>query len=152
MTLISRLTITLALIMPIGAIASLEGIKPELGKNLTKEDIIVAYKSNPDIVLDILTILLRTENIDEQLTVQSAFEIAPERALEIAEIARVEGVSNELITTAALLAGVDPTQFSEATAAGIAPATAPESINAIAPPVAPAVGNNGGGHAVVSPN
>lgn len=78
MTLISRLTITLALIMPIGAIASLEGIKPELGKNLTKEDIIVAYKSNPDIVLDILTILLRTENIDEQLTVQSAFEIAPE--------------------------------------------------------------------------
>lgn len=152
MTLLSRLTITLALIIPIGAIASLEGIEPKLGEKVTKEDIIVAYKSNPDIVLDILTILLRTEHVDAQLTVQSAFEITPERALEIAEIAREEGVSNEIITAAALLAGIDPTQLSEATAAGISPAIAPESTNVIAPPTAPAIGNNGGGNAVVSPN
>ncbi len=71
----------------------------------------------------------------------------PEVADQIAQLARDNGVENEVITTAALLAGIDPTTIAEATAAGIS------RIASISPPAVPSIGGNGGGGIlVVSPN
>ncbi len=108
-----------------------------------------AYQANPESVLDILAVLLNNDNVDPQFAIAEALNAAPEQLQAIANLSRETGVSNEAITTAALLAGLDPTEVSEATAAGI------PSIQGspLAPPATPAVGSNGGGGAgVVSPN
>ncbi len=150
MTSLSRLTLILTSLFSVSSLAATDTVTSQLGENPTREEVVIVYKSNPDIVLDILTILLRSDNVDPQVSIQSAFEIAPELAEQIAAIAREEGIADELITTAALLSGIDPTQFAQATAAGIASAV--PGTPAIAPPTPPAVGANGGGNGVVSPN
>ncbi len=116
-----------------------------LGNAPTEQTIQTVFQSNPEQVLDILSLLLQSEGIDQQFVLTEALTAAPEQAQAIAQVARDAGVSSETITTSALLADVDPTEVAEATAAGPA--------SAIAPPAAPAVGSNGGGGlAVVSPN
>ncbi|WP_295891644.1 hypothetical protein [uncultured Vibrio sp.] len=129
-------------------------VTKQLTSNPSEEQILITYQSNPDLVLEILAILLSTENVDAQTALQNAMEVAPDRVEEIAELARKLGVSNEVITTAALISGIDPTQVSEATAAGIETvANAPNTGSQLAPPSAPPVGGNGGGgNGVVSPN
>ncbi|MGR5207587.1 hypothetical protein [Vibrio sp. PNB23_22_7] len=105
-------------------------------------------QANPEFTPHILSMLLNKDGVDPQKAIEAAMREAPEKALEIAQVARNASVSNEVITTAALLAGVDPTQIAEATAAGIQTAsTGP------APPSSPSVGGQGGGGSgVVSPN
>ncbi|CAK4075163.1 hypothetical protein OH458_18270 [Vibrio sp. MarTm2] len=133
----------------------LKTIEAQLGETPSSEVMQSVYQENPDFVLNILALLLNSENVDPQVAIEAAFAVAPERAEEIAQFARDAGISNEIITTAALLSGIDPTQIAEATAAGIetAATNAAETITTIAPPSAPAVGSNGGGgEGVVSPN
>ncbi|MDC5705009.1 hypothetical protein OPW41_03905 [Vibrio europaeus] len=122
-----------------------------LGDSPSEQAIKQAFEENQEQVLEVLATLLSSEVIDPQAVITEALTIAPEKVTEIVEVARQANVSNEVITTSALLAGLDPTVVSEATAAGIQTASAtPQSI---APPAAPAVGSNGGGgNGVVSPN
>ncbi|MEZ9233748.1 hypothetical protein AB4259_22065 [Vibrio amylolyticus] len=125
-----------------------QDLKIQLRTSPTESQILNIYQSNPNSILEILAILLSNENVDAAQELQTAMEIAPDRAQEIAELARELGVSNEIITTAALLAGVDPTQVSVATAAGFEQTIA----NIVAPSVPPVGTNGGGGNGVVSPN
>jgi hypothetical protein len=120
-------------------------IAQQLGQSPSDEVIQLTYQSNPDLTLDILEILLASDNVDQLKAVETAMSIAPERALEIAEIARKVGLSNEDITTAAILAGVDPTLFAEPTAAGLTGDSPAIPTATVALPSAPAVGGNGGG-------
>ncbi|GAB2649359.1 hypothetical protein [Vibrio panuliri] len=123
-------------------------VTEQLSGVLSEAEVAAFYQSNPESVLDILTQLLVNPNVDPQLAISEALVVAPEQLQQIADLARTAGISNEVITTAALLAGVDPTAVAEATAAGIA-----NPVAALSPPAAPAVGSNGGGGAgVVSPN
>ncbi len=123
-------------------------VTEQLSGVLSEAEVAAVYQSNPELVLDILTQLLVNPNVDPQLAISEALVVAPEQLQQIADLARTAGISNEVITTAALLAGVDPTAVAEATAAGIA-----NPVAALSPPAAPAVGSNGGGGAgVVSPN
>ncbi|OLQ92097.1 hypothetical protein BIY22_16435 [Vibrio panuliri] len=123
-------------------------VAEQLSGVLSEAEVAAVYQSNPELVLDILTQLLVNPNVDPQLAISEALVVAPEQLQQIADLARTAGISNEVITTAALLAGVDPTAVAEATAAGIA-----NPVAALSPPAAPAVGSNGGGGAgVVSPN
>jgi len=134
---------------------SVQSVEAQLGEAPNKETLQLVYSENPDLVLNILGLLLKSENVDPQDAIETALLVAPERAEQIAQYAREAGVSNEIITTAALLAGLDPTQVAEATAAGIETAStaALATASAIAPPSVLAVGSNGGGgEGVVSPN
>jgi len=118
-----------------------------LGDVPDEQTIQSAFLANPEQVLDVLTALLSNQVVDPQTAITQALTVSPELVDEIVEIARQAGVSNEIITTSALLAGLDPTVVAEATAAGI------QTASSIAPPAAPAVGSDGGGgSAVVSPN
>tara|TARA_Y100001956_G_scaffold82110_1_gene101779 strand:+ start:257 stop:718 length:462 start_codon:yes stop_codon:yes gene_type:complete len=130
--------------------AGAERLLAELGVSPTEQQIQSVYQANSAEVLEVLSLLLKDPTVDPQVAIIEALTIAPEKTDEIAQIAREAGVSNEIITTAALLAGLDPTQVAEATAAGIATAN---TASAIAPPSVLAVGSNGGGGVgVVSPN
>jgi DNA polymerase III delta subunit len=140
----------LALVISKGAFANeeIENLVAELGSSSEQEIIQLTYQSNPNLVLDILVLLISSENVDATQAIQTAMEVAPERAVEIAEIARQAGISNEDITTAALLAGIDPTLVGEATAAGIpAPVTTPPPLAA---PSAPGAPSGGGGSSTPS--
>ncbi|WP_159650845.1 hypothetical protein [Vibrio atypicus] len=148
-----------ALFLSMSALAegvhSVQSVEAQLGEAPNKETLQLVYSENPDLVLNILGLLLKSENVDPQDAIETALLVAPERAEQIAQYAREAGVSNEIITTAALLAGLDPTQVAEATAAGIETAStaALATASAIAPPSVLAVGSNGGGgEGVVSPN
>ncbi|WP_394143336.1 hypothetical protein [Vibrio atypicus] len=132
-----------------------ERLLEELGVSPTEQQIQSVYQVNSAEVLEVLSLLLKDPTVDPQVAITEALTIAPEKTEEIAQIAREAGVSNEIITTAALLAGLDPTQVAEATAAGIETAStaALATASAIAPPSVLAVGSNGGGgEGVVSPN
>ncbi len=143
MNLVSRFFLPLGLALSISSVAIAE---EQASTVATDADIVAAYQANPDGVLEVLQSLLAMDGIDTQLALQTAFELAPDLAQQIAEIARIAGIPNEDVTTAALLAGVDPTEIGEATAAGIAPI-------ALTPPATPAVGaDGGGGSGVISPN
>lgn len=131
-------------------------IESQLGNNpseLIYQNVLNAY---PELAPNILSVLLKQEGVNQQKAVQAAMIAAPEKALEIAQVAREAGVSNEDITSAALLAGIDPTLISEASAAGIGTEPAPEPVQEPtppAPPSPPAVGGQGGGgNGVISPN
>ncbi|MDD1782383.1 hypothetical protein LRP49_14520 [Enterovibrio sp. ZSDZ35] len=125
-----------------------DAILLQLGDAPTEETYQSVLIENAEHAVDILALLLGMDGVDPQLAVQAAMTAAPDSALEIAQIARDAGVASENITTAALLAGVDPTQIAEATAAGIQTAAVGP-----APPAAPAVGGQGGGGTdVISPN
>ncbi|MDD1792978.1 hypothetical protein L4D06_01525 [Enterovibrio makurazakiensis] len=125
-----------------------DAIVSQLGDVPTEETYQSVLFENAELAVEILTLLLDIEGVDPQLAVQAAMTAAPDSALEIAQVARDAGVASENITTAALLAGVDPTQIAEATAAGIQTAAVGP-----APPSAPAVGGQGGGgENVISPN
>ncbi|SKA55465.1 hypothetical protein [Enterovibrio nigricans] len=125
-----------------------DAILLQLGETPTEETYQNVLIENAEFAIDILAILLSLKGVDPQFAVQAAMTAAPDSALEIAQLARDIGVSNENITTAALLAGLDPTAIAEATAAGIQTATAGP-----APPSAPTVGGQGGGGTgVISPN
>lgn len=127
-----------------------ERLIQELGVSPTEQQIQSVFQSNSAEVLEVLSLLLKDRTIDPQVAITAALTLAPEKTEEIVQIAREAGVSNEIITTAALLSGLDPTQVAEATAAGITTANA---ASAIAPPSVLAVGSNGGGgEGVVSPN
>ncbi|WP_194436044.1 hypothetical protein [Vibrio fluminensis] len=118
----------------------------QLSKQPTQQIIQSAFSQNPNHVLDVLTVLLSNERVDPILAITEAINAAPNELSQIVELARVAGISNEDITTAALLANADPTIVAEATAAGIA-------LQPVSPPSAPAIGSNGGGGSgVVSPN
>ena len=123
-------------------------IDAQLGESPNQQTYQTVFQSNPEIAPNILSLLLNKEGINAQTAVQTAMSAAPNKAVEIAQVARAAGVSNEEITAAALQAGVDPTEIATATAAGIPTTTA-----GVSPPSAPAVGGQGGGGvAVVSPN
>lgn len=123
-------------------------IKSQLGNNpseLIYQNILQAY---PELAPNILSVLLNQYIVNNQKAIESAMRSAPNKALEIAQIARDAGISNEDITLAALLAGIDPTLISEASAAGVQTV---EVNNA--PPSPPSVGGQGGGGiGVISPN
>ncbi|KLN63539.1 hypothetical protein [Vibrio sp. VPAP30] len=143
MNFFSRLFVPLGLALSLSAVAAVEESESTV---LTDTDIMGAYQANPEDVLQVLQSLLVIDGIDTQRVLQTAFELAPELAQEISEIARVAGIASEDVTTAALLSGVDPTQIGDATAAGI-------SSIALSPPAIPAVGSDGGGGSgVISPN
>ena len=128
-----------------------DSLRVLLGNAPSEQTIQVAFAQYSDHVLQVLTTLLSNEAVDPQTAITQALTAAPEKVGEIVDIAREFGVSNETITTSALLAGLDPTTVAEATAAGIQ--TAAATTQSIAPPVAPAIGSDGGGgNAVVSPN
>lgn len=76
MTSLSRLTLILTSLFSVSSLAATDTVTSQLGENPTREEVVIVYKSNPDIVLDILTILLRSDNVDPQVSIQSAFEIA----------------------------------------------------------------------------
>ncbi|SON52781.1 hypothetical protein [Vibrio tapetis] len=102
---------------------------------------------NPEQALSQFTSLLSADLNNAEQIIQAAMESMPEFAEQIAQLARDNEVENETITTAALLAGIDPTRIAEATAAGIS------RIASVAPPATPSIGGNGGGGIrVVSPN
>jgi|GEM_PF-1836329 len=113
------------------------------------ENIATILSIYPDELIDVITVLLNTTEADIEKVLEVAFTTYPEHANEIATIARKRGLSNQLITQQAILAGVDPTQIAEATAAGITT----DNIEPIAPPTPPETGDNAsGGNDVVSPN
>ncbi|MGR5239178.1 hypothetical protein [Vibrio alfacsensis] len=125
-----------------------DAIDSQLGDTPSEQTYQDVLQSNAELTTHILAMLLNKDGVDPQKAIEAAMSAAPEKALEIAQIARDAGISNEAITTAALLAGVDPTQIAEATAAGIQTASAGPN-----PPSPPAVGGQGGGGTgVVSPN
>ncbi|USD67031.1 hypothetical protein [Vibrio sp. SCSIO 43136] len=124
-----------------------QGFLQQIDQN--PDSIVTLLQADQENMLDLVEAALADGSVDAQTIVQSAIEANPELLDQIVELARKYEVSNEVITTAALLAGIDPTLVSDATAAGNANALA----NAIAPPATLAVGGNGGGGSgVVSPN
>ncbi|RTZ17422.1 hypothetical protein EJ063_01170 [Vibrio aquaticus] len=149
-----KLSVTLLTTVMSSSLMSAEISDSDLVQRLTDEPnaeaLQAVFAETPDNILEVLAFLLKSEMVDPQEAITEALSVAPEKVSEIVELAREAGISNEIITTSALLAGLDPTVVSEATAAGIqTAATSP----AIAPPTAPAIGSNGGGGtAVVSPN
>ncbi|MDD9175002.1 hypothetical protein PVK63_08820 [Aliivibrio sp. S2TY2] len=128
-------------------------IESQLSNNpseLIYKNILQAY---PEFAPEFLSILLKQDGIDSQKAIEAAILAAPDKVLEIAQIARDAEVSNEDITSAALLAGIDPTQVAEASAAGIPTNTPVTPISPVSPPSAPSVGGQGGGGSgVVSPS
>ncbi|MGR5299785.1 MULTISPECIES: hypothetical protein [Vibrio] len=123
-------------------------IDSQLGDAPSEQTYQNVFQSNPQLAPNILPMLLSKDGVNPQSAVEAAMRAAPDKAQEIAQAARNAGVSNEAITSGALLAGVDPTQIAEATAAGIQTASAGPT-----PPSPPAVGGQGGGGTdVVSPN
>ena len=146
MNLVMRLAAVFVLLFSVNSFADEVSTLPS-GDAPSNEQIAASFQSDSSQVLNVLSQLLSNENVDHQFAIQSALETAPELTDEIVQIARDANISNEVITTAALLAGVDPTQIAEATAAGITPTSF-----ALTPPAAPTVGSNGGGNGVVSPN
>ncbi len=79
---------------------------------------------NPDNLEQVLTLLLQLKPESAQQILAQAMSDFPELAAQFAALARALGISNELITIAAVEAGVDPTQIAEQTAAGN-PSTTP---------------------------
>ncbi|WP_325892088.1 hypothetical protein [Grimontia sp. NTOU-MAR1] len=125
-----------------------QSIISQLGDVPSEETYQNVLFENAEFAVEILALLLEMEGVDPQFAIQAAMTAAPDKAIEIAQFARDAGIANENITTAALLAGLDPTEIAEATAAGIQTAAAGP-----APPSAPAVGGQGGGgEDVISPN
>ncbi|AXY02850.1 hypothetical protein D1115_17830 [Vibrio alfacsensis] len=123
-------------------------IDAQLGDTPSEQTYQNVFQSNPQLAPNILPMLLNKDGVNPQSAVEAAMRAAPNKALEIAQAARNAGVSNETITSGALLAGIDPTQIADATAAGIQTASAGPT-----PPSLPAVGGQGGGGTgVVSPN
>ncbi|MGR5130764.1 hypothetical protein [Vibrio alfacsensis] len=122
-------------------------IDSQLGDAPSEQTYQDVLQSNAELTPHILAMLLNKDGVDPQKAIEAAMSAAPEKALETAQIARDAGINNEAITTAALLAGVDPTQIAEATAAGI------QTASSLTPPSLPAIGGQGGGGTgVVSPN
>ncbi len=116
-------------------------------ENLELAEEIKIQELNPEQALPQIAARLSADLDNAEQIIQSAMESMPEVADQIAQLARDNGVENEVITTAALLAGIDPTTIAEATAAGIS------RIASISPPAVPSIGGNGGGGIlVVSPN
>ncbi|MCP3700574.1 MAG: hypothetical protein GY920_18990 [Aliivibrio sp.] len=116
-----------------------DAIDSQLGNTPSEQTYQNILQSNPQVAPNILSILLNKQGVDPQNAITAAMAAAPDKATEIAQVARDAGVSNEDITSAALLAGVDPTQIAEASAAGTPTNTS------VAPPSPPSVGGQGGG-------
>jgi hypothetical protein len=106
---------------------------------------LMQQQSSQDVV-ELVSAALASDGIDAETLIQTAMQAFPELAVDIASVAREAGIDNEIITTAALLAGIDPTLIGEATAAGIA---APALLAA---PSAPGTPSSSGSGQSVSPS
>ncbi len=74
--------------------------------------------AHPDELLEVLTLLLQLKTDAAQVILTQAMTDYPASAAQFAALAKLLGISNEVITIAAIDAGLDPTQLAEQTAAG----------------------------------
>ncbi len=73
---------------------------------------------NSDNLEQVMTLLLQLKPESAQLILTEAMSDYPTYAVQFAALARMVGISSEVVTLAAVEAGVDPTQIAEQTAAG----------------------------------
>ncbi|MFM2587034.1 hypothetical protein [Vibrio sp. TBV020] len=93
---------------------------------------VVAAK--PEAAAEVVSAALNAAPQAADTVIRSAISAAPEAVSSIAQVAQAANVSNEVVTQAAISAGVDPTQVAQATAAGTPsapppPAAAPVSVS-----------------------
>ena len=94
-------------------------------------------QQSADDVLELVNIALSQSDLSAQDIVQSAMEAFPSLASEIVQVAIDNGLESEVITTAAILAGLDPTIIGQATAAG-------NVVSPLAAPATQAIAGSGG--------
>lgn len=105
-------------------------------------------QAQAELMLSTLMVLLSQNPDDAELIVSTAMQQFPEHLSAIVEMAEASGVSSEIILTAAITAGIDPTLIAEPTAAGTA-----EPANLVSAPSSPGLeGGSGDGGGSVSPN
>jgi DNA-binding phage protein len=94
-------------------------------------------------IVELVTAALTSATIDTASFLQAAMQTFPDLATNIAQVAREAGIENDVIVTAAILAGIDPTQIGQATAAGVAvtPLAAPD--------IPAATGSSGSGEGIL---
>ncbi|MFB9135758.1 hypothetical protein ACFSJQ_18260 [Vibrio olivae] len=75
--------------------------------------------AHPDDLVSVLSLLLQLKPESASDILAQAMIDYPEMVMEFVTLARELGISNEMITIAAVEAGLDPTQLAEQTAAGV---------------------------------
>ncbi len=75
-------------------------------------------RENPDHLEQVLTLLLQLKPESAQQILAQAMSDYPDLAEQFAALAKQLGIANEVITIAAIEAGIDPTQLAESSAAG----------------------------------
>ncbi|WP_122082671.1 hypothetical protein [Vibrio coralliirubri] len=101
---------------------------------LTPEELVAQLIAQyPEMAAAIVQSVITANPESAQTVVVAAITAEPEQAASIATVATEAGVSNQVVTTAALQAGIDPTEVQQETAVG------EESPTAVAPaPAQPA--------------
>ena len=103
-----------------GVVSSVEQQVIELqARGLTpQESIAQIAKESPDLVLSAVMLLLSLHPEQADVILEAAYTVAPGQAEAITQLASKLGFSEMSILTAAISAGIDPTQIAQPTAAG----------------------------------